>query len=362
MTQTPELAMTTHQKKPMKKLLMTTHQEKPMKKLFLLFIATAFVCTSSFAQERRGGEQPRGDRKESAQKNQRNAYKYGAGEIKITDPADWIKNLENPIFSGPQPGEKVPTFKASNLRGDDAGTELDPVSLAEGKFHIMFFVNKSRTFGRFLGQLRKQLQSIEENSKQPWAMSVTVCTDDANEAEKSFSVLDQRYPKNIVVGLSKDGSAGPPAYGLDRNLTATVIVAKNGRVAHNFPYAGGAFYTQPHILGAIAEAMEVDHETLRKWISETPGDAAAAARSRRGTRGNSDGSAATPKSGFRKLLAPLVQSGTITRAEAGELARSSGDATAFRTKIGELMKAGKLTRKQVGELYSGAFPENVGRR
>jgi len=333
-----------------------------MKKLPIILTLVALFCLSAFAQERREREKPRRDREKTAEPNERKAYGYGAGEIKIADPADWIKNLENPIFSGPQPGEKVPTFKASNLRGDDAGTELDPVSLAEGKFHIMFFVNKSRTFGRFLGQLRQQLQSIEENSKQPWAMSVTVCTDDANEAEKSFSVLDQRYPKNLVVGLSKDGSAGPPAYGLDRNLTATVIVSKNGRVVHNLPYAGGAFYTQPHILGAIAEAMEVDHDTLRKWISSTPGDAQAAARSRQGTRGNSDGSAARPKSGFRKLLAPLVQSGTITRAEAGELARTSGDATAFRTKIGELMKAGKLTRKQVGELYSGAFPENAGRR
>ncbi|MDE0839447.1 MAG: hypothetical protein OSB41_10400, partial [Kiritimatiellae bacterium] len=69
-----------------------------------------------------------------------------------------------------------------------------------------------------------------------------------------------------------------------------------------------------------------------------------------------------PKRGFRKQLAPLVQSGTITREEAGELSRSSGDATALRTKIGELMKAGKLTRKEAGELYSDAFPENARRR
>ena len=60
----------------------------------------------------------------------------------------------------------------------------------------------ARTFGRFLGQLRKQLQSIEENSGQSWAMSVTVCTDAANEAATSFSVMERRYPKNLVVGLS----------------------------------------------------------------------------------------------------------------------------------------------------------------
>ena len=86
-------------------------------------------------------------------------------------------------------------------------------------------------------------------------MSVIVCNDDANGVEKNFAVLDERYPKNLVVGLSKDGSAGPPAYGLDRNLTATVLVARKGKVVHNLPYVGNAFYTQPHILGAIAKAM-----------------------------------------------------------------------------------------------------------
>ncbi len=199
---------------------------------------------------------------------------YASTKIKITDPAEWTKGLEKPIYSGPQPGEKVPSLIAVNIRGELAGQEFDPVELAGDKLHLMFFVSKSRTFGRFLGQLRNQLQAIEENSKQPWAMSVIVCTDDANEAQKSFTVLDQRYPKNLVVGLSKDGSAGPPAFGLDKNLTATVIVAKNGTVAHNLPYAGNAFYTQPHILGAIARAMEVDHETLRKYIAGTPGDEA----------------------------------------------------------------------------------------
>ena len=333
-----------------------------MKKLPILFIVVALFCSSASAQERREREKPTRDREKTAKQNERKAYGYGAGEIKIANPADWIKNLEKPIFSGPQPGEKVPSFAATNLRGENAGEELDPVAMAKDKLHLMFFVSKSRTFGRFLGQLRQQLQAIEGNSKQPWAMSVIVCTDDANEAEKSFAVLDQRYPKNLVVGLSKDGSAGPPAYGLDRNLTATVIVAKNGRVAHNLPYAGGAFYTQPHILGAIAGAMGVDHDTLRKLIGATPGDAASAASNRRGTGGNGENSEPTPKRGFRKLLAPLVQSGTITREEAGELFRSSGDATALRTKIGELIKAGKLTRKEAGELYSGAYPENAQRR
>ena len=312
-----------------------------MNKLSVLFVITALVSSWSFAQER-----------------QRDRYAYGTGEVKITPPGDWIQNLENPVFSGPQPGEKVPAFVTTNLRGPQAGAQLDPIALADGKLHLMLFVSKSRTFGRFLGQLRQQLQAIEENSGQPWAMSVTVCTDDANGAASSFSVLDQRYPKNLVVGLSNEGSAGPPVYGLDRNLTATVIVAKDGLVTHNLPYAGDAFYSQPHILGAIAEAMDVNHDTLRKWIGNTPGDAAGrAAKARRVRRENDPNSDSASNNGFRKLLAPLVQGGTISRGEAGELFRSLGNATALRSKIREFVEAGKLTSEQASKLLSVAIPE-----
>ena len=283
--------------------------------------------------------------------NNRNSY--GSTELKIADPADWIKNLEKPIYSGPQPGEKVPSLTASNLRGDQAGQEFDPVNLAGDKLHLMFFVSKSRTFGRFLGQLRQQLQAIEENSKQPWAMSVIVCNDDANEVGKSFTVLDQRYPKNLVVGLSKDGSAGPPAYGLDKNLTATVIVVKDGKVASNLPYAGNAFYTQPHILGAIAKAMEVDHDTLRKYISDTPGDAATQAYGR-GMQRNREKRQGAENNAFREELSQWVQSGTITREEAGRLFQLSGDATTLRTKVGELVKAEKITREAAVKLLDAA--------
>ena len=278
----------------------------------------------------------------------RNGKGYGKAEIEISKPADWIKSLEKPIYSGPQPGEAAPALSVVNLRGDQAGEEFDPVEQAGDKLHLIFFVSQSRTFGRFLGQLRNQLESIEKSSKQPWAMSVIVCTDDANEAEKSFAVLDQRYPPNLSVGLSKDGAAGPPAYGLDKNLTATVVLVKEGKVTHNLPYVGNAFYTQPHILGAIAEAMEVEHDTLRKYILDTPGDAATAAENRR-ARGMGNSKSA-PQAGFRKKLAPLVINQRISRAEAGQLLRASGDRTALVAEVEALVSANKLNRQEADEL------------
>jgi|TARA_B110000438_G_C15738254_1_gene617259 hypothetical protein len=129
-----------------------------MKKLLILIIVVATVCANSFARDRPEREKTRRDREKMTKQNERKAYGYGAGKIKIANPADWIKNLEKPIFSGPQPGEKVPSFAATNLRGENAGEELDPVAMAKDKLHLMFFVSKSRTFGRFhrVGRLRRQ--------------------------------------------------------------------------------------------------------------------------------------------------------------------------------------------------------------
>lgn len=214
------------------------------------------------------------------QKNRSMQKGYGTAEIKITDPDDWTKSLEKPIFSGPQPGESLTALTVVNMRGDSAGNEFDPLELAGDKLHLVFFVSRSRTFGRFIGQLANQLKVIEQNSKQPWAISVIVCTDDYNEAQKSFAILDERYPQNVVVALCKDGAAGPPAYGLDKHLTATVLAVKNRKVVHNFAYASDAFYTQPNILGAVSSLMDVDHDALRRYLSGAPGDEATQAAGR----------------------------------------------------------------------------------
>lgn len=289
------------------------------------------------------------------QRLQRSAdYKKPSGTekqlIKIADPADWIKDLEEPIYSGPQPGEKILPLRLLNLRGDKTGQEFDPVQLAGENLHLMFFVRESRTFGRFLGQLRRQLQSIEDNTKQPWAMSVIVSTDDVNEAEKSFAVLDQRYPKNLLVGVSKDGAAGPPAYGLDKNLTATVIVARNGVVIHNLPYVGNAFYTQPHILGAVADAMQIDHDTLRKHIGGTPGDAAEVAYGRAKRTRTEDSVDA-----FGMQLRTLVQTQKVSRVDAAKLLELVENEQAFKAEVDKLLKSGRISDDLASQLLSGGM-------
>ena len=242
---------------------------------------------------------------------------YAAGRIEIKDPAELTKAQAEPIYSGPQAGETLPSFKVIGLSGALEGVEFDPAARAGDKLHLLIFGKEARTFGRFLGNLGRQLDTIERNSGRAWEMSFIVVNDDPNDVESKFEAVARSFPASLAAGLSVDGAEGPPAYGLNRNMTATVIVAKGGVVVHSLPYPQDGFYSDPYILGALASVMEVDHDTLQKYIGDTPGDQATAAARQRAGAANM-----TPEQqAFRAELGQRVQAGEITREEAGRLYR-----------------------------------------
>jgi len=244
---------------------------------------------------------------------------YGASKLEIKDPAELARGREEPIFSGPQAGEKLPPFTVVGVRGEREGEELDPIEIAGDDLHLLVFGKVVTTFGRFLGQLAQQLSAIESASKRSWSMSFIVVNDDPVVALKKKEWVDRATPSDVLIGLSRDGADGPPSYGLDRNLTATVIVAMGGKVVHTLAFPQDVFYTEPHILGAVASAMGVDHDTLREYIGAIPGDQAQAFG--RGRRGREGAGAAGDQRIFRAELAERLRNGEITREEAGELYR-----------------------------------------
>src|SRR5438445_9859690 len=51
------------------------------------------------------------------------------------------KEKKDKVFSGPQVGEKLPSFKVKGVLGDDAGKDLDFVKKADGKPIVLVFVH-----------------------------------------------------------------------------------------------------------------------------------------------------------------------------------------------------------------------------
>ena len=53
-----------------------------------------------------------------------------------------VRGADEPIFSGPQVGEKLASFKVKGVYDDDAGKELDFLKKAAGKTAFVVFVHE----------------------------------------------------------------------------------------------------------------------------------------------------------------------------------------------------------------------------
>ncbi|MHC4830015.1 MAG: hypothetical protein ACYTFT_06620 [Planctomycetota bacterium] len=248
---------------------------------------------------------------------------YGkAGAARIADPAAHAKAMEKPVFSGPQKGEALRPFKAVGLRGEDKGKEYDPVARAGADMQLLLFT-KGMTGGRIVPLLSNQLSAIMKGSKKTWRASVVHLSDNPNEVSKYLAKYEACIGGFFDVGLAKAGAAGPGAYGLDRTVTHTFLFAKNGKVVHNLVFTQQVLFSEPHLLGAIADVMGVDHETLGKWLGENM-------QRNAGRRGG------------RRTFTP--------------------EQRAFRIQLAERMQKGEITREEAGELYRKKFPNDPGIR
>ena len=129
-------------------------------------------------------------------------------------------------------GEKLPAFKVAGVYDDQAGKELDFVIAAGEKPILLIFVHKltrpSAAVARALATYGQQ------RSKDGLTTGIVWLGDDASAAEQYLKRARGSLQLNVPVGISHDGVEGPGSYGLNRNVTLTILVGKEGRVTANF--------------------------------------------------------------------------------------------------------------------------------
>lgn len=159
---------------------------------------------------------------------------------------------EDPVFSGPQVGETLPSFKAKGVFGDRAGKEFDFIDQAKGKSVALIFVH-ARTRPAF--GLTNTIMKYAAGKKQAGLESgVIFLTDDPTATEKWMNVVEKNFPKRVAYGISADGQEGPGAYGLNRNVTLTILIGKEGKVTSNFALVQPSLQADgPKILKAIVD-------------------------------------------------------------------------------------------------------------
>jgi hypothetical protein len=159
---------------------------------------------------------------------------------------------EDPVFSGPQVGETLPSFKAKGVFGEMAGKEFDFIEQAKGKSVALIFVH-TRTRPAF-GLTNTIMKYAAGKKKDGLESGVIFLTDDPTETEKWMNLVEKNFPKGITYGISTDGQEGPGAYGLNRNVTLTVLIGKEGKVTANFALVQPGLQADgPKILKAIVD-------------------------------------------------------------------------------------------------------------
>jgi ribosomal protein L10 len=169
------------------------------------------------------------------------------GLLLLSGPAG---GADEKVFSGPQVGEKLPPFRVRGVY-DDAGKDLDFVKQAKGKPIVLIFVHDlnrpSAAMTRVLGDY------AASRAKDGLACGIVWLTDDATEAENQLKRVRHAMPK-APIGISPDGKEGPGSYGLNRGVTLTILVGKDGKVTANFALVQPSLQADlPKVLEAVVK-------------------------------------------------------------------------------------------------------------
>ncbi|HXG10019.1 MAG TPA: hypothetical protein VNK04_09535 [Gemmataceae bacterium] len=163
------------------------------------------------------------------------------------------------LFSGPQVGEKLPPFKVRGFFGDDAGKELDFVKQAAGRPIVLVFIHDVNRLA--LSFTRYLTAYTAGRAKDGLATGVILLSDNVTEGELQLKRWGHALTREAPVGISLDGREGPGSYGLNRNVTLTILVGKDGKVTANF--------------ALVQPSIQVDMPTILEEIAKVAGGPAA---------------------------------------------------------------------------------------
>ncbi len=187
-----------------------------------------------------------------------------------------LTRADDRVFSGPQVGEKLPPLKIRGVFEPHAGKELDLVATAAGKPIVLVFIHD---VNRPSLRMTKLLTSYTAGlASRGVATGVVWLTDDVTEAETLVNKLgrmpnsaDRALSRAVPTGVSLDGREGPGSYGLNRNVTLTILVGQAGKVTANFALIQSSIAVDlPKILPEIAKVCGAPAASLDDLLFVSP--------------------------------------------------------------------------------------------
>ena len=199
-----------------------------------------------------------------------------------------VLSEEDKVFSGPQAGERLAPFTMKSVVGEQAQQETDLVSQADdGPVVIVFFHERTRPAFALTNTVMRMAAS---RKKDGLVSGVCFLTDAATETENWMKRVARLFTKGVAHGVSLAGPEGPGSYGLNRNVTLTVLVGKDHKVTANF--------------ALVQPSVQADGPKIFKAIVDVTGGGKVPALSEFAQNRNADQMARLiPK--LRELMGPL---------------------------------------------------------
>jgi hypothetical protein len=140
----------------------------------------------------------------------------------------------------------------------------------------------------------------ETKQKDGMQSQLVFLSDDSTDTEAWLRRARRALPNAVSPLISVDGADGPGAYGLNRKVTLTVLVADEGKVTANFPLIQPSIQVDgPKIGRAIALALgEKKSPTLRDMGFEDR---------RMNMRKGRGGLSPEQQGTYRRMMGPLIQ-------------------------------------------------------
>jgi hypothetical protein len=237
---------------------------------------------------------------------------------------------DEPVFSGPQPGEKLVPFVATGVLGKDADQKLDVVTETDTRPCVLIFVHERSRPAFGLSSMVMRL--VQDRGADKVTGNLIFLSEDPTETAEWMNRIPEYFPKKIRLGISADGREGPGAYGLNRNVALTVLIAKDNVVSANFALVQPSIEVDgPKIFKAIAEVLgETDVPKIADYQPKGRGDSAPMKR---------EADPQHPE--IRNMLGPVIQK-TATDEEVAAAAKKVEDFAAehadFRIQIGDIAR------------------------
>jgi hypothetical protein len=238
----------------------------------------------------------------------------------IAEPAD------DPVLSGPQPGEELPALNLEGVYGDEAGQSVDFVSQADGKPLLLVFVHPPLTRPSAL-VTRTLTRYASERADDGLHCGVAWLAEDPNAAQEYLVRVRESLDFKAPLAISPDGKEGPGDYGLNRQVSLTVVVANEGKVSASFALVQPSLTDVPKVLEKVVELIGGEVPPMEKLAPEMA----------RGTRPARD----EPDPRFRELLRAVIKRGA-TPEQVAEAVK----------KVDEYVGENEERRKELGRITS----------